>query len=73
MEADLFAHDGEFVVLELFEGLFGMDVADYARGVDHARAEEGGVEVVAAVVVVAYLFFVYVDLVNVRWERGGEG
>lgn len=58
LERDLFADDGELVVLELFEGFFGVDVGDYAAGVDHTGAEEPAVEVVAAVVVVADLFFV---------------
>ena len=37
-EGDFFADDAEFVVLELFEGFFFVDVGDYAGGVDHAWA-----------------------------------
>lgn len=64
LESDFFADDGELVVLELFEGFFGVDVGDYAAGVDHAGAEEPAVEVVAAVIVVADLFFVCALLIN---------
>lgn len=36
----------------------GAGVRDHARGVDHAGPKEEGVEVVAAVVMIADLFFV---------------
>lgn len=72
-ESDLLADDGELVVLELFEGFFGVDVGDDAAGVDHAGAEEPAVEVVAAVVVVADLFFVCVVLVSTKHVRRREG
>lgn len=58
LEAQFLAHDGEFVVLELFERLLLVGVADDARGVDHARAEEPLVKVVAAVIVVGDLLLV---------------
>ena len=48
---ELAAHEVEFVVLRLLDGL-GL-VAEEARRVDHALAEEGLEEVVAAVVVLA--------------------
>lgn len=57
-QGDFLADDAEFVVLELFEGFFLVDVGDYARGVDHAGAEEPAVEIVAAVIVVSDLFFI---------------
>ena len=62
-ESDLLAHDAEFIVLQLLERLFLFDVGNDSGGVGHARAEKPAVEVVAAVVVVAHLLFVY----------GGEG
>ena len=37
-EIDFFADDAEFVVLELFEGFFFVNVGYYAGGVDHAWA-----------------------------------
>lgn len=40
LEVELVADDGELVVLELFEGLFLVDVEDDAGGVDHTRAKE---------------------------------
>lgn len=58
LEGNLLADNGELVVLQLLEGLFLVDVGDDTRGVNHARAEEPGVEVVTAVVVVADLFLV---------------
>lgn len=70
-ESDFLADDGQFVVLQLFEGFFGCYGGDYAGGVDHARAEEPAVEVVAAVVVVADLFFVWGVLVLVHCDCWG--
>lgn len=58
LEADLLAHDGQLVVLELLEALLPVDVGDDAGGVDHARAQEPAVEVITAVVVVANLLLV---------------
>lgn len=58
LEVELLAHHRELVVLQLLERLHAVDVLDDARGVDHPRAEEPGVEVVAAVVVVPDLFLV---------------
>lgn len=58
LKGNLLADDGEFVVLQLLEGLFLVDFRDDTRGVDHARAEEPRVEVVTAVVVVADLLLV---------------
>ena len=58
LQTNLLTYDGEFVVLQLLEGFLVVDVRDDARGIDHAGAEEPGVEIVAAVVVVADLFFV---------------
>lgn len=59
LEADLFTHNGQFVILELFQSLLPVDITDQARGVDHTRAQEPGIEVVAAVVVVTDLLLVY--------------
>jgi len=58
LEADLLTYDSHLVVLKLFERLLLVDVGDDTGGVDHARAEEPAVEVVAAVVVVTDLFLV---------------
>jgi hypothetical protein len=68
LEINLFANDTELVILELFEGLFAVDVGYYARGVDHARAEEPAVEVITAVIVVTDLLLVYnsLALLNTR-------
>jgi hypothetical protein len=68
LETDLFANDTELVILELFEGLFAVDVGYYARGVYHARAEKPAVEVITAVIVVTDLLLVYnsLALLNMR-------
>lgn len=58
LQANLFAHNRELVILELLEGLFLVDIADEAGGVDHARAEEPCVEIVTTVVVTPDLFLV---------------
>jgi hypothetical protein len=44
--------------LQLFEGLFLVDVGDYTRCVDHSWAQEPSVEVVTAVVVVSNLLLI---------------
>ena len=62
LEADFLTDDCQFVILELFESLFFVDVTNKTGGIDHAGAEEPAVEVVAAVVVVADLFFVFDEL-----------
>ena len=59
LETDLLADDGELVVLELLQRLLLLDVRDDTRGVDHARAKEPTVEVVAAVVVVTNLLLIW--------------
>ena len=58
LEVELFTNHVELVVLELLEGLHAVDVGYNTGGVDHTRAEEPRVEVVASVVVVADLIFV---------------
>lgn len=58
LDVDLLADDGQLVVLQLLQGLLAVDVGDDARRVDHARAQEPAVEVVAAVVVVSHLLLV---------------
>jgi hypothetical protein len=58
LEIELFADDGHLVVLELLEGFLLGRVRDNTAGVDHARAVEPGVVVVAAVVVGANLLHV---------------
>lgn len=58
LQADLLANNSHLVVLELLERLLLVDVGDDTRGVNHAWAEEPAVEVVTAVVVVAYLLLV---------------
>lgn len=58
LEVEFPADDLELVVLELLEGLVGAWGGDDAGCVYHARAEEERIEVVAAVIVVADLFFV---------------
>lgn len=58
LETNLLADNGQLVVLQLLKGLFLVDVGDNTRSVDHARAEEPRVEVIAAVVVVADLLLV---------------
>lgn len=59
LEANLGAHDLEFVVLKLLERLFLMDVRDNTRSVNHAGAQEPGVEVVASIVMIADLLLVF--------------
>lgn len=58
LETNLLADNGQLVVLQLLKGLFLVDIGDNTRSVDHARAEEPGVEVVTTVVVVADLLLV---------------
>lgn len=58
LETNLLADNGQLVVLQLLKGLFLVDVGDDTRSVDHARAEEPRVEVVATVVVVTDLLLV---------------
>ena len=58
LDADLLANHSQFVILEFFECLFPVDVADQTRGVNHTRAQEPGVEVVTAVVVVPNLLLI---------------
>jgi hypothetical protein len=57
-KSELFADDGHLVVLEFFESFFAGGVGDHAAGVDHARAKEPAVVVVAGVVVGADLLHV---------------
>lgn len=59
LQTDLLANNSHLVVLELLERLLAVDIGDDARGIDHSRAEEPAVEVVAAVIVVAHLLFVW--------------
>jgi len=58
LEVDLLANDSHLVVLELLKGFLLLNVRDDARGVDHARAEEPAIEVIAAVIVVAHLLLI---------------
>ena len=58
LEVNLFADNGQLVVLELLEGLLLVSVGNDTTGVDHARAKEETVEVITAVVVVADLLLV---------------
>jgi len=58
LKSNLLADNGQLVVLQFLKGLFLVDVGDYTRSVDHARAEEPGVEVVTAVIVVADLLLI---------------
>ena len=60
LQPQFLAHQLQLVVLELLERLLPRRVADDTRRVDHARAEEPIVKVVAAVVVVADLVLVLV-------------
>lgn len=72
-EADLLAHDGELVVLQLLERFFLCRVGDDAGSIDHAWAEEPAVEVITAVVVVADLLFVLGARVHDHfWNHAGE-
>lgn len=59
LETDLLTNDGQLVVLELLEALLVVNVGDDTRGVNHARAQEPGVKVIATVVVVTNLLLVY--------------
>ena len=56
--ANLLTDDGQFVVLELLERFFLVDVTDEAGGVDHARAQEPGVEIITTIVMVSYLLLI---------------
>jgi hypothetical protein len=67
LDANLLADNGHLVVLELLEALLLVDVGDDAGSVDHAWAEEPAVEIVAAVVVVADLLFVWCVLVYIMY------
>ena len=58
LKSNFLADNGQLVVLQFLKGLFLVDVGDYTRSVDHARAEEPGVEVVTAVIVVADLLLI---------------
>lgn len=58
LEADLLAHNSQLVILQFFEGLFPVDVANQTGGVDHAGTQEPGVEVVTSVVVITHLLLI---------------
>ena len=58
LKTNLLANNGKLVVLELLKSLLSVDVTDQTGGVDHARAQEPSVEVVASVVVVTDLFLI---------------
>ena len=58
LKIDLLADNGELVVLKLLKGLLLVDVGDDTRGIDHARAKEPAVEVVASVVMVTDLLLI---------------
>lgn len=60
LEINLLADHGKLVVLELLEGFLLVDIRNDTRGVDHARAKEPAVKVIAAVVVVTDLLLVWV-------------
>lgn len=62
LETNFLTDNCQLVVLELFETLFFVNVADKTGSVDHAGTEEPTVEVIAPVVVVADLFFVFDEL-----------
>lgn len=58
LEVSLLANNGKLVILELLESLLLVGVRDDTGSVDHARAEEPGVEVITAVIVVADLLLI---------------
>jgi len=58
LELDLLADNSKLVILELLQSLFLVDVADDATSVNHTRAKKPGIEVIAAVVVIAHLLLV---------------
>lgn len=70
LESNLLADDGHLVVLHLLERLLAGRVRDDARSVNHARAEEPRVMVVAAVVVGTHL--VLVLRARVEEHRGAK-
>lgn len=58
LETNLLTNDSQLVVLELLETLLVIDVGNDTRGVNHAGAQEPGVKVITAVVVVTNLLLV---------------
>lgn len=58
LQADLLAHNSQLVVLQLLQSLFLVDVGDNTGSVDHAWAQEPGVEVIATVVVLTNLLLI---------------
>lgn len=62
LETNFLTDNCQLVVLKLFECLFFVNIADKTGSVDHAGTEEPTVEVIAAVVVIADLFFVFDEL-----------
>lgn len=71
LEVELFANDSHLVVLELLESFLLGRVRDNTAGVDHARAKEPSVVVVAAVVVGTDLL--HVLLTGVKKDVASEG
>lgn len=73
LQTNLLADDGELVILELLKSLFLVRVSNDARGVDHARTKEPGIEVVATVIVVPNLVLILAARVadNI-WNKGEE-
>lgn len=59
LELNLFADNGQLVILKLLESLLLVGVGNDTGSVDHARTKEPAVEVIASVIVVSDLFFVY--------------
>lgn len=58
LQVDLVSNNLELVVLQFFQSFFTVGVANDTPSINHPGAQEPGVEVVTAVVVVTHLFFV---------------
>ena len=58
LNTNLLTNNSHLVILQFFEGFFPVDVANQTGRVDHAGAQEPGVEVITSVVVVTHLFLI---------------
>ena len=61
LKTDLLANNGKFVVLQLLESLFPVDITDQTGGVDHTGTQEPSIEVIASVVVVTDLLLIWIS------------
>ena len=59
LETNFLADHSHFVILKLFEAFFAVDVRDDTGCINHAWAEEPSVEIIATVIVISDLLFVY--------------